>query len=1004
MLQCLMAAVRPLSVEELAELLAFEFDETRGGVPKYHGAWRLDNQTQAIMSICSSLVTIVDTRYSGQIVQFSHFSVKEFLMSNRLGDFSQYHIHPISAHLILTQACLGFLLHFDDHIDKRSVKNFPLAEYATQHWVEHAKFEDVASRVEHGMEILFDTDRPHFAAWVRIYDIDNPEGVDDHAYPFSKHRRGRFMDFESYFNSEILKLVSKPNPVYYSVRCGIYDLVKCLAIKYPNNVNDVCGRYRFPLFAALEAGRFDLMELLLEHGADIDARETTGKTILLRALSSHPPNLVSLVKTLLKYGADVNAQDYAHRSSLQLAESIGNLDVAQLLVENNADVNIRGYSDETFFGPLGMLLEHPRHKEHDVLNHTRLLLEHGAEVNTAEAGNLKETPLHLAVRRAWFKFAGILLEYGANPNAEDNKGKTPLHILAECEIRDDGEVLDHTLLLLKHGAEANSRDENKETPLHLAIRRDKFKFVGILLGHGADANAENNDGMTPLHMLAKSWIEYKCDALNVILLLCKYSAELNRRDINNETPLHQAIRLNQFKLARILIEHGADANAENNDGMTPLHILAEIWIEYNGGALALALLKNGVEANIRDKNKETPLHLAMRWRRFKLAGILLEHGADANAENNDGTTPFHILAEIWIEYKDDSLNIALLLLKHGAEANIRDKNKETPLHLAMRWRRLKLAGILLENGVDENAENNDGMTPLHVLAESWIEYESDALKAALLLLKHGADANSRDRNKETPLHLAIRRDQFELVGILLEHGANANAENNDGMTPLHVSAEGWTEYEGDAINISLLLLKHGSEVNKRDIDNETPLHLAIRWNNFELAGILLEHDADANAENIKGRAPILMLSESQNSNKSDFADQVQLLLQILERGMGENPRDEVNKISLRRGIGKRQYEFTRIVIKSCADESELKMSETSVYQGQNRGVDLIALKMDQMMSSQLGSNPGPFQIATLLLYHGAKLNIGRNGEETSLYQEAKGECYDDCVDITQYQC
>ena len=133
MLQCLMVALRPLRAEELAELLAFEFDATVGGIPKYRAAWRLYDQTQAVLSTCSSLVTIIDEPlYGHQIVQFSHFSVKEFLMSNRLtsplGDFSGYQIHPGPAHTILTQACLGFLLHLDNLNHEESVK-FPLAEY-----------------------------------------------------------------------------------------------------------------------------------------------------------------------------------------------------------------------------------------------------------------------------------------------------------------------------------------------------------------------------------------------------------------------------------------------------------------------------------------------------------------------------------------------------------------------------------------------------------------------------------------------------------------------------------------------------------------------------------------------------------------------------------------------------------------------------------------------------------------------------------------------------------
>ncbi|KAI9453270.1 hypothetical protein BJY52DRAFT_1083587, partial [Lactarius psammicola] len=109
MLQCLAVAIRPLSVAELAELLAFEFDAAKGGIPKLNANWRWEDHEQAVLSTCSSLITIVGGEGSG-IVQFSHFSVKEFLMSDRLamstGDISRYHIVPERAHTILARACL----------------------------------------------------------------------------------------------------------------------------------------------------------------------------------------------------------------------------------------------------------------------------------------------------------------------------------------------------------------------------------------------------------------------------------------------------------------------------------------------------------------------------------------------------------------------------------------------------------------------------------------------------------------------------------------------------------------------------------------------------------------------------------------------------------------------------------------------------------------------------------------------------------------------------------
>ncbi|KAH8992295.1 hypothetical protein EDB86DRAFT_2806249, partial [Lactarius hatsudake] len=114
LLQCLTVAVRPLSVAELAELLAFDFDAAKGRIPELNSNWRWEDHEQAVLSTCSSLITVVPGRGSRPpVVQFSHFSVKEFLMSDRLatstGDISQYHISLEDAHTVLAQASLGVL-------------------------------------------------------------------------------------------------------------------------------------------------------------------------------------------------------------------------------------------------------------------------------------------------------------------------------------------------------------------------------------------------------------------------------------------------------------------------------------------------------------------------------------------------------------------------------------------------------------------------------------------------------------------------------------------------------------------------------------------------------------------------------------------------------------------------------------------------------------------------------------------------------------------------------
>jgi hypothetical protein len=176
LLQCLTVALRPLRVDELAEVLAIDFNApSHGGIPQLNPNWRWADQHQAVLSTCSSLIAIIDDRDS-KVVQFSHFSVKEYLTSDRLarssGDVSRYHIVLEHAHTILAQACLGVLLRLDDRIDEGNVNDIPLVKYAAQYWVDHAQFEEVASRIRDAMGYFFDADKPHWPAWCRVQMID----------------------------------------------------------------------------------------------------------------------------------------------------------------------------------------------------------------------------------------------------------------------------------------------------------------------------------------------------------------------------------------------------------------------------------------------------------------------------------------------------------------------------------------------------------------------------------------------------------------------------------------------------------------------------------------------------------------------------------------------------------------------------------------------------------------------------------------------------------------
>jgi hypothetical protein len=131
--------------------------------------------------------------------------------------------------VVLAEACLAVLLRLGEFVDEDDVKDkFPLARYAAEHWVDHAQLEDVSSHIREGMEDLFDPDKPYFAAWLEVHDIDTHPIYESVLYSFSP-----------------LSLnVSKPaTPLYYAALCGFHDIAEQLIIKHPQQVYTTGGYF-----------------------------------------------------------------------------------------------------------------------------------------------------------------------------------------------------------------------------------------------------------------------------------------------------------------------------------------------------------------------------------------------------------------------------------------------------------------------------------------------------------------------------------------------------------------------------------------------------------------------------------------------------------------------------------------------------------------------------------------------------------------------------------------
>jgi ankyrin repeat protein len=420
LLQCLTVAVRPLHVEELAELLAFDFQASSSkGIPTLKEDWRWDDEEEAVLSICSSLITIVRNGDS-RVVQFSHFSVKEYLTSPRLarsphGDVSQFHIDLESAHTIMAQACLGTLLRPDERAEDGRAKGSPLIQYAAQHWVEHARFGNVSSRVWDGMDSLFDVSKPHFAAWLQVHDMDQ-------SWTFFSTPREHH-----------------GSPLYYAAFCGLYDFAERLIAKHPNQVNARGGHILAPLPAALYKGHFRLANLLHKHGAHVDCRGESGRTPLH---SASIVGRVNIMRWLLDHGADVHARNHYGSTPLHDAADYTQIEGVQVLLGHNAATNPQ---DNGGYTSLYLTIYFTREEAQETLNIARQLLEHGADPNICN--NRSSTSfLHRASSRGWLNVARLLLSYGAKVDVKDREGRTPFQIAAS---EGHHEI---TKLLLEHGA------------------------------------------------------------------------------------------------------------------------------------------------------------------------------------------------------------------------------------------------------------------------------------------------------------------------------------------------------------------------------------------------------------------------------------------------------------------------------------------------------------------------------------------------------------------------
>ncbi|MFP3024204.1 MAG: ankyrin repeat domain-containing protein, partial [Wolbachia sp.] len=488
-------------------------------------------------------------------------------------------------------------------------------------------------------------------------------------------------EIDKIYNSDSINRLNNVSSIVNSQESSIH-----LEIPSSGEINAQGELDRTLLHLASGAGEFDKVKLLLDRGANIEAQDEFGYTPIFLATQS---GKWSIVRLLLDKGANIDVQDKEGKTLLYFANQKDNLDMVQFLLDRGANIEIQ---DKLAWTPILYAAQSGK------WNVVRLLVSNGAKFNNEIT--YQGTPLHFAVQEGNLDTIRFLLDEGADIESQDKDNKKPLHLAV------DANRLSVVKLLLDRGASVNAKDENNKTPLDLATEEDVIEVLEkAQLDQGLLINARNGN-------------------LDKVKDLIIQGANLEAKDINGNTALHNACSNGYLKVVEYLIDKGASFKAKNKDGKTPLDLaiqegrtdivqaIEQIRSDLNGKLLSAVkngdlnkiedLVSQGTSLKMKDSNGNTLLHYASQNNHLRVVKYLIKKEASLKAKNKDGETPLDLAVqknyidiieflkktqldldkELLAVANSDDLNRVKALVSQGASLEAKDNSDNTPLHNA----------------------------------------------------------------------------------------------------------------------------------------------------------------------------------------------------------------------------------------------------------------------------------------------------------------------------------
>ncbi|PKS06689.1 hypothetical protein jhhlp_006763 [Lomentospora prolificans] len=489
--------------------------------------------------------------------------------------------------------------------------------------------------------------------------------------------------------------------------------------------------------------------------------------------------------------------------------------------------------------------------------------------------------LHLAIDKRKCSAVVELLQQGADPNLR-KAGSTVLPLDRAINLGDE----EIATALAAGGAKVNTPDEDDYGRAALSkglLRQFSGKFAASMIEVGAKIDAVDYNGASALHHAAL--LDRDDDSIGVLILA---GADVNARDKEGFTPLATAVSKGHYTSARQLLEYGADLETKLPGDKPILHLA----IQERDQSLCDLLIE--WEANLEEEYLDhTPLTFAITMACFDIAHSLINAGADINNKSPNGNFP--LLSAISAEH----VSLTDQLLGLGASVNVASSRGYYPIHMAAHRNRVDMLRQLVAAGSEIDPETTDGETPL------WIAVKLRNQEAIDFLIDVGADINHRINPKETMLSIAVETCNKMIAHTLINAGADTTAllidDDGNESTPLHVAAEFGLN------DILRLMADAGANLESKVWPGYTPLFSAVRAGNLPTVKTLVRSAASTEARSLAGET-VLFVATSH----------VPVLKYLLDLGINVNHRDHYGATALHHAGSQGRLAAVKVLLQAGA--------------------------------------------------------------------------------------